>query len=118
MSDDQDITEQTSKARAIVDALLERDQAEWRNIQYRKHFNVDESGPKLKTLKDHRVDLDPKERKEVVRRGAVWDEGKPGVWKSVVNGKTWYVSNTHRAYRVKPTLRGAIQAFSYVKTTA
>lgn len=79
--------------------------------------------PKMKALKDHRIELDDDERKEVMRRGAVWHMGKngkptPAVWKSEIRGKTYYVCNTHRAAQVKPTLKGAIRAFDFIKTTA
>lgn len=87
--------------------------------QYRKRFGVTEAkGPKMKALKKGRRSLSAEERREVVRKGAVWDDGSPGVWKSTVNGETWYVCNTHRAAQVKPTLKGAINAFRFIKTTA
>ena len=79
--------------------------------------------PKMKALKDNRVELEPSERKEVMRRKAVWHHGpggkdSPAVWKSVVRGKTYFVCNTHRAAAVKPTLKGAIRAFDFIKTTS
>lgn len=79
--------------------------------------------PKMNTLKDNRVELEPNERKEVMRRKAVWHHGpngkeSPAVWKSVVRGKTYYVCNTHRAAAVKPTLKAAIRAFDFIKTTS
>ena len=56
-------------------------------------------------------------------RGAVWHHGPngeetPAVWKAEVNGKTWFVCNTHRAYQCKPTLKGAINAYDFIETTA
>jgi len=80
-------------------------------------------GPKMKALKKGRRSLDPEERKLVMDRGAVWQNGpghemSPAVWKSVVDGKTWYVCNTHRAMNVSPTLKGAIRNYDFIKTTA
>lgn len=87
--------------------------------EYRRRFNVGESkSPPMKALKKGRRSLTPQERREVVRKGAVWDDGSPGVWKATVNGETWFVCNTHRAAQVKPTLKGAIRAFRFVKTTS
>jgi hypothetical protein len=92
--------------------------------EYREKFNVQEAGPRMNTLKKNRKSLTDEERALVMKRGAVWDrdagKGKasPAVWKSVVNGKTYYVCNTHRAAQVKPTLKAAIRAFKYIKTTA
>ena len=79
--------------------------------------------PQLSTLKSHRVKLTTTERNAVINAGAVWHHGEngartPGVWKSVVQGKTWFVCNTHRAYQAKPTLRGAISAFKFIQSTA
>jgi len=91
---------------------------------YRKKFDIREGrSPDMKTLKNNRTELDDTERKEVMRRGAVWHHGKggkptPAVWKSEVRGKTYYVCNTHRAAQVKPTLKGAIRAFDFIKTTS
>ena len=70
------------------------------------------------------------ERKECMDRKAVWNFyiGKdhkhhptPAVWKSVdpKTGKISYITNTHRAYQVRPTLKGAINIFhSFIKGTA
>lgn len=79
--------------------------------------------PRFPALKQHQVKLTPEERAAAMKAGAVWHHGPQGeptcaVWKSVVKGKPWYVVNTHRCGQVKPTLKGAIRAFSFVKTTA
>lgn len=83
------------------------------------------SGPKFKVLKKGKVKLDPEERALVMKRKAVWHmshhKGKPSsaVFKSVVNGKTWYTTSTHRAYNVTPTLKGAINRYhKFIKSTA
>jgi len=80
-------------------------------------------GPKMETLKKNRRTLTDEERKEVMSRGATWNFGpngepSPAVWKAVVDGKTWYVCNTHRAFQCKPTLKGAIKAFDFIETTS
>ena len=79
--------------------------------------------PNQKTLKKNKKPLTDEERAEVMKRGAVWHHGpngeeSPAVWKSVVDGKSWYCCNTHRAIQIKPTLKGAIKAFDFIKTTA
>lgn len=80
--------------------------------------------PTMKSIKKGKVKLSDAEREKVMAAGAVWHPassgGKPiaGIWKSVVRGKTWYGCNTHRACACKPTLRGAIAAFKFIKTTA
>jgi len=85
-------------------------------------------GPKFKVLKANKVPLNPEERKMVMDRKATWHfhhgrDGKkqatPAVWKSVVNGVTYYVTNTHRAYNVTTTLKGTIGRYhSFIKGTA
>lgn len=84
-----------------------------------------ESKSDFKKLKDNRVELTPKERKEVLDKKATWNFGhngapSPAVWKSQDNnGKILYITNTHRAYQVRPTLKGAISIFhSFIKDTA
>jgi hypothetical protein len=82
-----------------------------------------EDGPRLETLKKNKKPLTNEERAQVMKAGAVWHHGPngeetPAVWKAVVNGKTWFACNTHRAYRVASTLKGAIKDFKYIETTA
>lgn len=82
------------------------------------------SGPEYKTLKKNKVKLTDEERAEVLKSKATWHFGKkgqpsPAVWKSEVNGKTWYVTNTHRAYNVTSTLKGTIKRYhDFIKGTA
>jgi hypothetical protein len=83
----------------------------------------EEKEPGLDVLKKHEVKLTPEELKIVFERGAVWNmngDPKPtsGVHKAVVGEKTWYFCYTHRAYRVKPTLVGAINEFDWVESTS
>lgn len=80
---------------------------------------------KIRKLKDRRIPLLPEERAEVMRRKAVWHHGPhgeatPAVWKSTdFKGKPTYVTNTHRAYQKRPTLKGAINIFHrFIKGTA
>jgi len=70
----------------------------------------------MPTLKSHKEPLTSEERSEVMQAGATWHHGPgggatPAVWKAVVNGRTWYVTDTHRCYQAKPTLKGAIHAY-------
>lgn len=82
------------------------------------------SGPDFKTLKKNKVELTTDERKKVMDSKATWNMGKdgqpsPAVWKAEVNGTTWYVTNTHRAYNVTKTLEGTIKRFhEFIKGTA
>jgi hypothetical protein len=75
-----------------------------------------EESPEFKTLKDNKVDLEDAERKEAMDAGCVWNfshHAKPScaIWKSVVRGKTYYGSNTHRCYQAHSTLKAAIKSF-------
>ncbi len=82
------------------------------------------NGPKWKVLEKFRVPLEPEERAEVMRREATWNHGPkgeptPAVQKSVIKGKTWYSTATHRAFNVRPSLAGAISRYHrFVKGTA
>jgi predicted nucleotidyltransferase len=72
--------------------------------------------PEIGTLKKNKNPLTDEERKMVMDAHATWHHGPngektPAVWKAAINGKTWYVTNTHRAYQAKPTIKGAIRAF-------
>lgn len=80
--------------------------------------------PKFDTLEKNKKPLTPEERKKVMDAGAVWHfnggNPSPAVWKGEdpKTGKMWYVCNTHRACQIKPTLKGAIGSFAFIKTTA
>ncbi len=81
-------------------------------------------GPTFKALQKGRVELAPEERALVIKRDARWSSGSRGqrnlaVFKSLVNGKTWYTTHTHRAFNVTPTLKGTINRFhKFIKGTA
>jgi len=81
-------------------------------------------GPEWKTLKKNTVKLSDAERKQVMDADATWHHGPkgeatPAVWKAVVRGVAWFVTNTHRAFNVRPTLKGAISRYhKFIKGTA
>jgi hypothetical protein len=82
------------------------------------------AGPEFKTLKKHQVKLEPEERALAMKRKAIWHQGPGGtpscaIKKSIVKGKTWYWTHTHRALQSKPTLKGAVRIFhDFIKGTA
>ena len=78
----------------------------------------------METLKKNKKPLTDEERDLCMKRKAVWHHGNqgapsPAVWKSVANGKTTYVTNTHRAYNTASTMKGAIKRYhDFIKGTA
>lgn len=80
--------------------------------------------PKWPVFKRNRVPLEPEERALVMKRKAVWrfspkNVPTSAVSKSVVDGKTWYETHTHRAMDMAPTLKGAIRRYhDFIKGTA
>lgn len=80
--------------------------------------------PKWKTLHAGKTPLEDAERERVMAKGAVWHHGPqgqatPAVWKSIVDGETWYVTNTHRLFAARDSLDGAIAMYhTAVKATA
>lgn len=87
-----------------------------------KEFLVE--GTEFEKYKKHKVPLTDEERKICFDRKAVWNNGPnrseiPAVWKSVIDGKPTYITNTHRAWRKSNTLKGAIKEFhDFIKGTA
>ncbi len=85
-----------------------------------------EKKSKFQKLKDNKVPLTDEERAEVMKKKAVWhfspgNKPSPAVWKSKdpKTGEITYITNTHRAYQTKPTLKGAISIYhSFIKGTA
>ena len=78
----------------------------------------------FQTLKKYRVALSTEERDTVMASKAVWHHGpggkeSPAVWKSVIGSQTIYITNTHRAFNMAPTLKGAISRYhKFIKSTA
>ena len=92
-------------------------------MQTFKEFLAEKSD--FEALKKNKKPLTDEERAECLKKKAVWHHGRNGaassaVWKSVnKNGKTTYVTNTHRAYNIATTLKGAIGKYhSFIKGTA
>lgn len=84
-----------------------------------------ESHSDFKSLKKNQVALTPEERKVVMDSKAVWHfnggSPSPAVWKSIhpKTNKVTYVTHTHRAYNIAPTLKGAVGRYhSFIKGTA
>jgi len=83
-------------------------------------------GYDFESLKKRKVPLTDEEREQVMANKAVWHmghhNGKPSsaIWKAKTsNGKIVYGCNTHRAFQVRPTLKGAISIFhSFIKGTS
>ena len=79
-----------------------------------------------KSLRKNSIPLSDEERREALKRKAVWHHGPNGsevsaIWKSKnpKTGKITYVTNTHRAMNTAPTLKGAIDKFfGFIKDTA
>lgn len=76
-------------------------------------------------LQKNKKPLTDEERDEVMKAKAVWHHGpdgaeSPAVWKSIdKNGKTTYITHTHRAYNTAKTLKGAISRYhKFIKSTA
>ena len=74
------------------------------------------ASPRFKTLKKNRRELSDEEREKVMKAKATWSHGPkgeatPAVWKAVVDGETWFITNTHRAFRAKKSLEGAIREY-------
>lgn len=79
----------------------------------------------FKALKKRKFALEPEEREQAIKAGAVWhpaNHDKPvcAIWKSKkASGEVVYGCNTHRVYQTASTLKGAIGKFhNVVKDTA
>jgi len=81
---------------------------------------LSEAKSEFQILKANKKPLTADEKKICREKKATWSDGRMAVWKSVnKNGKTTYVTHTHRVYNTAPTLKGAIGRFhDFVKGTA
>lgn len=79
---------------------------------------------KFQALEKNRVPLSPEERDLVMKRKATWNHGPngeptPAVWKSVRDGGATFVTATHRAYNISPSIKGAINRYHrFIKGTS
>ena len=86
---------------------------------------LEKAQSEFQKLEKNKVALEDEERAEVMKSKAVWHHGpggaaSPAVWKSVnKDGKSTYVTNTHRAYNTAPSLKAAIGRYhKFIKGTA
>lgn len=94
--------------------------------QFLEESRKSKAKSKFKKLEDNKIPLTDEERKKVMDADAVWHHGldgapSPAVWKSKdkKTGKITYITNTHRAYQARPTLKGAISIYhSFIKGTS
>ncbi len=93
-------------------------------VKYDSSSKILKESPEMETLKKNKKPLSDQERELIMNADAVWNHGPngektPAVWKAVIKNKTWFVTNTHRAYQAKPTLKAAIKAYhTFIKGTA
>lgn len=66
------------------------------------------------TLEKHKQQLSPEERQQLKDAGC---KAGATVWKSTVDGKTYYVAHTHRACLVRSSLKGIIAVYDEVAAT-
>ena len=82
------------------------------------------AGFDYKFMKKNKMKLEPEEREEAMKADACWHHGPGGtkscaIWKTKTkSGQTKYCCNTHRAAAIKDTLKAAIKAFDFIKTTS
>lgn len=84
---------------------------------------LEEGAPAFSVLKKHKIELSADERAAVLKAGAVWHpthskSPHSAVWKATVGEQTWYVVNTHRAYKTASSLSDAIKHYPAIKKTA
>ena len=86
---------------------------------------ITEAKGEFAKLEANKKPLSADEHTECIKKRAVWHHGPhggetPAVWKSVAkNGKTTYVTNTHRAFNKASTMKGAIKKYhDFIKGTA
>lgn len=93
---------------------------EWGDLKVIEASDINEENrSRNKKLINNKVKLTDEERAEIITKGATWDDGLPGIWKSVDDkGKVHYCSNTHRAMAVSTTLGAAIKKFPFIKSTS
>lgn len=86
-------------------------------LEKRKHYD-------FKMLQKNKIPLSDDEKSEVMKKKATWHYGlngtpSPAVWKSRLDGKIIYITNTHRAMAVAKTLKAAINKYhNFIKGTA
>jgi hypothetical protein len=92
-------------------------------VTFRNFILAEERRSEFAILKASRKPLEGDEKAKAMKAGCVWHfTGHPtcAIWKGTdTAGKSWYVSNTHRAYSKDKTLDQAIKRWhNYVEPSA
>lgn len=70
-------------------------------------------------LAENKKPLSEEERSKVHNLKAEWSDGRSAIFKSVIKGKNYYVTYTHRAFQYSPKLETACKMFhEFIKDTA
>jgi len=91
-------------------------------ITFKQFLNEIVDVSELKRYMQAKKPLSDQEYQQVMNARAIWvksGQEVPAIWKSVDrSGKDVYITSSDRAYRVEPTLQGAIKQFqTYISKT-
>jgi len=82
-------------------------------------FKLGSKGLNYDTLNKNKVNLTKEEREKVKKLKAEWSDDRSAIFKSIVKGKPYYVTHTHRAFQYSPKLETACNMFhNFIKSTA
>jgi hypothetical protein len=94
-----------------------------KTVETKKYKLAKKKEPSYETLEKNKKQLTKEERKKVMDAGAVWHHGPngeetPAVWKSEVDGKTYFVCATHRCCAIRNSLDASINSYDFIESTS